>query len=349
MSGGGSSITVESISVDAAKVYGYDAYAAMAAAYTAAQSQQYTWQSALAGIIGTYGYIKQAELLERQTDQQDELVAQGERYLELAERTFEEVTLDAYGLQKNLFLRYRDQFAPKEVDYLDEALRLREYDPDYALQEGRAISSVQANIDRARLKRARQRPRYATGACCYEDTWFAIEGARLTTDAANRGYRFEEDRKFRLDQWYWTRWTAGAQLVENMRAHVISGVNSGVANVSGGLGQIGSAVGQLGNLVQSQGAALRDQASFFGTLANGAFRFSGYSFGMGAGMAGPSGASAWGGMMQQGSAFGYGRSGGSLNMSGQAGSMQLMPGMSSGFGGAFGMNGLRPVDVGGLY
>lgn len=311
--------------------WGCNASQKIADAYTAAHTQTFGWQNVLAGIIGVYGFIKQAELLERQVDLQEDLVAHGERYLTLAERTFDEVTLDAYTCQKSLFERYKDDFDACMDFYVSESKRLTEYTPAYALQEGRAMTEVQGAFDKARLRRQRQRGKYNTGQCCYEETFFAVAFAQTTVDAANHGYRYEDDKKIRLDDWYWRRITTGAQIVENMRSHVISGVNGGVANVSGGLASIGGALGELRGAVEGEAAALRDRASFFGTVSNGAFRMAGFSQGYGQGYSTPG--SSWSGGF--GSSFGAGSGlGGQVNMGssigGGTGSLQ------SAFGGAGG-------------
>lgn len=298
---------------------GCAASAKVAQAYLCVNQERNGFMQALMGIIGIYGFIKQADLLERQTDLQEEVVEQGREYLELAQRTFEEVTLDAYRCQKGLFERFKNLFQKCESEFLDESKRLVEYEPKYKVQEGRAVSSVQAAMDRARKRRSRQRGKYATGQCCHEDIWFAMETARLEVDAVNHAYRYEDDKKIRLDDWYWSRQTTGAQMVENMRAQVINAVNGGVSNVSGGLSSIGSALGELRLGTNGLSGALRDQASFFGTLSNGAFRAAGFTggqqagqqvgpsstwFGSGAGNSGPAGL--FGGFAQPGSSIGGG-------------------------------------------
>jgi hypothetical protein len=255
----------------------------VASAYLCVNSERNGFMQTLMGIIGVYGFIRQAQLLERQTDLQEKVVEQGQDYLELAERTFEEVTLDAYRCQKSLFQRFRDMFQRCESEFLEESKRLVEYEPKYKLQEGRALSSVQSAMDRARKRRSRQRGKYATGQCCHEEIWFAMETARLEVDAVNHAYRYEDDKKIRLDDWYWARQSTGAQLVENMRAQVINAVNGGVSNVSGGLASIGGALGELRLGTAGLSGAIRDQASFFGTLSNGAFRAAGFGQGQQAG------------------------------------------------------------------
>lgn len=276
------SVTVEAIDAATAAAWGVDA----ANAYVAVMAQQNTWQSALATVIGTYGYIRQAQALDRQVDLQERMVDNADDYLALANRSFDQVTLDAYMCQKTLFERYRDDLDACVDEFLTESKRLTEYTADYDAAEGRAVMSVRRSVDRARRKRTLARSRYAVGQCCHEEIWFDVEQARLESNAANAAYEAERQIKFRLDEFYWQRQSIGAQLVENYRTHIISGVNSGTTNVANGLNAIGGAVSAGTRAGAQLGDAIRDQASFFGTLANGAFRFAGASDGFaGAGVA----------------------------------------------------------------
>lgn len=330
------------ISTAAAAAWGSDA----ATTYAATMTVQNTWQSTLASVIGVYGYIRQAAALDRQVDLQERMTDHAERYIDLAERSFEEITLDAYTCQKKLFTRYDDTLDQCVDEFLGETKRLKEYDGQYKVQEGRAVGSVRRAIDRARVNRANSRDRYGVGRCCHEGIWFDMEQARLESTAANAAYDAERARKIQLDEWYFQRQSIGAQLVENYRAQVISGVNSGVTNVANGLNAIGGAVGSAIRAAGQQGDAIRDQASLFGTLANGAFRFAGYSAGF-----------AQGGNAPQSSWFGTGgaldvfnsvagpggiNAGGSSGLLGtNGGATQFSPGgaVPSGYGNGVGMFG----------
>lgn len=275
MGGTTQEVTVEAIDASTAAAWGSDA----AATYATVMTQQNTWQSALATIIGTYGFIRQAQALDRQVDLQERMVDNADDYLALAQQSFQEITRDAYLCQKSLFERYKADLEQCVDEFLLESKRLTEHAPEYVAAEGRAVMSVRRAMDRARRKRALGRSKYALGACCHESIWFDTEQARLEVNAANAAYDSERTLKFRLDEFYWQRQTVGAQLVENYRTHVISGVNSGTTNVANGLNAIGGAVSASTRAGAQLGDAIRDQASFFGTLSNGAFRFAGFSAG----------------------------------------------------------------------
>ncbi|MFV0512503.1 MAG: hypothetical protein ACK5MY_02535 [Jhaorihella sp.] len=219
----------------------------------------------LAGLVGTYGLIRQYELMERQVDL-------NERVVDYTERNYDEIALPAYEHNEDLFVRYETDFAPYELEYINEAKSKLEYTPDYEGQAGRAMAGVGEQFTRLRQRRTRQRRKYATGECCSENLLLDVMQAQALAQASNRGYRYEDERKLRLEEWYWSRYASGAQLVETMRANVISGVNSGVANASGAVGQITAA---------ARGAtdAINTRASFFGTLSNGAFQLAGFDWG----------------------------------------------------------------------
>lgn len=232
-------------------------------------------------LLGVYAVTQQYDLLERQTDLNERTVDYAERYLELAEDNYQDITLDAYQRQSDLYDRFTTLFQGFEQTFLDAASPLREYTPDYATQQGRATAGVGQQFSMIRQRRARQRSRYAAGECCHESLMLDIAQAQAMGDAMNRGYRYEDEKKYRMDEWYWQRFSQAMQMVENMRAGVITGLNGGVANATGAVGAIGSAIGQLSNAVRGASSAMQDQASFFGTLANGAFQYSGFQAGRG--------------------------------------------------------------------
>ena len=229
--------------------------------------------------LGTYGVIQQYQLLERQTDLNERTVDYAERYLQLAERNYDEITLDAYTAQKALFDRFTSQFAPFELEFLNEAKSRLNYEPDYEGQAGRATAGIGQQYTLLRQRRRRQRSKYATGECCHEELMLDIMQATALSDATNRGYRYEDDRKLRLDEWYWQHYSQAIQLVENMRANVITGINSGVANATGAVSAITGMLSQMNAAVRGASDAMQDQASFFGTLSNGAFRMMGFNWG----------------------------------------------------------------------
>lgn len=261
--------------------------------WQAIATQKTNWQQVLAGLTGIYGLIKQHGIIKEYLKLAKEQVAQAERYLKLAESHYNEVALPTYKCQKELFTRYLGQFGGYETKFIAEAFRLCEYCPDYKLQEGRAIATVQAQFDRAQQQRRRQVGKYNTGRACHDATQFAISGALAKVAAVNHAYRFEENRKFKIDQWYWQRKLAGASFVADMRGNVISGLNGGASVATSALGGIASALSARGSAVDGAGSGYGALASFYGGLAQTGFTTMGYGIGRNAAM--PYGAGMYGG------------------------------------------------------
>lgn len=226
---------------------------------------------ALSGLIGTYSIVRQYDLQREYLKLAEEQVDQAERYLKLAEDNYNQIAVVSFECQKALFNRYQSQFAGREVDFLTCAFDKKEYTPDFATQRGRAIGDVSRAFSRAREQRRRNTGKYNTGRSCHDNTQLAIAQARAETAAVNNAYRFEEQRKFRFDQWFFQRMTAGVSMVSDMASRVVSGVNGGVAGANAALGGVGSAL-QVSN--QSFGFVengFTNQANFFGSLANASF------------------------------------------------------------------------------
>ena len=279
---------------DAAKIHA-DAAKKMHAKYVDGYLKpRDTWQMLLGTIMGIYAMIRQYELFKEQLKLAKRVMEQQEEYLALAKRTFNDIILPTHERQRKLFDRFVSDFSGYEDRYMADAFRLKEYSPEYTVQEGRTLAAVQVQFDRAAQMKRRMCGKYNTGRMCEDATQFAITAALAKVDATNHGYRFEEARKRALDAWYWQRRSAGADFTANMRANVISGLNQGTANVNGGLGQVGNAAH---GVIEGYGAmanAYSNMANFWGSIANGAFRAAGYGmgrmsvspFGMGAGMGG---------------------------------------------------------------
>ena len=269
--GGGATVNVEPISKEAAECWGYRAVQEH-------ETQQFPVTQAYAAIlslIGTVGLIRQWDALDRSLDLAERQTDTAEDYYDLSLRNYEEVTIRAFECQKELFDRYTADFADCADIFVALGKDPKEYVAGYALYGGRAAAGVGAQFSRLRQRRQRQRSKYATGACCNENLQLDIAQAVAMTEAKNRGYRYEDQRKIQLDQWYWSKCESVATFVSQMRAHVISGVNSGVANATGSIGAVGGAVGAIGQAGASQQGALENIASFFGSLSNGAFRLAG--------------------------------------------------------------------------
>jgi len=252
------------------------------------------WQAILSGIVGTYAMVKQYELFKEQIRIAEDIRRQQQEYLVLAQRTFDDVLLPTHMRQRDLFDRFKTNFSNYEDRYTADAFRLKEYSPEYSVQEGRTLGSVQAQFDRAALMKRRMCGKYNTGRACDDATKFSIVTALAKVDAVNHGYRFEESRKRALDAWYWERRSDGIKIVDSMRASVVSGLNQGTATVVSGLNAVGNAYKAQIDAYGPIANAYSNMGNFWGTLANGAFRSAGYAlgrmnvspFGMGSGMGG---------------------------------------------------------------
>lgn len=243
------------------------------------QTSAVTWQQGLSTIIGVYGYIKQYDIMKDYLKLAKDQVAQAERMTVLAEKNFNDISLPAYQAQRGLFDRYLTNFSAYEATYVEDAFRLKEYEPDYVTQQGRAVGTVQALFDRAHLQKRRTLGKYNQGRACHDATAFAISTALAKVAAADHAYRFEEGRKFRLDQWYWARRTAGAGLVSDMASRVISGLNGGVAGVQSGFASMAGAFSARMQALDGVGSGYGAMANFFGGLAQAGFGATAYGLG----------------------------------------------------------------------
>lgn len=237
-------------------------------------------QTVLGGLIGTYGLIKQNELANKYFDLAREQVDQAQEIVDLSKNNYNQISLPTFTCQKSLFDRYKAEFMGFEGQYLADAFKYDEFAPDYLTQEGRAVANVGAQFDRAQLNRRRSTGKYNSGRSCSDATQFAIEQAKARTAASDFAYRFEEQRKFRFDQWYWSRRSAGASYVDGMRAHVISGVNGGASVANSGFGNIIAASGGRANAFQAIESAVSFKGNIFGSIAN--FGFQNFGQGLGA-------------------------------------------------------------------
>lgn len=255
------------------------AYSSIASRVLRREDSKISLMGTFMGLLGTYALINQYQLLERQTDMNEDMVGYAERYLNLAEDNYSDITLNAYNKMVDLYDHFTTSFQPFEKTFLDQARSVLTYTADYDTAEGRAMAGVGQQYSLVRQRRARQRSRYAVGACCSEDLLLDIAQANALVDASNRGYRYEDEKKLKLDDWYWQHYSQAIQLVENMRANVITGLNGGVAGATQGLGAIAGMMQTANSAVSNMGNAIDNQASFFGTVSNGAFRMMGFNDG----------------------------------------------------------------------
>lgn len=244
-------------------------------------TQTNLWQTILAGLIGTYGLVRQYQLLQKQVDLAERSVDQAEDYLDLATDAYANISIPTFTRQSTQFDRYVSTFAGYEDIYMEDAFRLKEYTPEYDVQMGRTIASVQSTFDKAALQRSRQNGRYNTGRACHDGLWFATMTALAKVDAVNHGYRYEDAKKIQLDGWYWERRSGGARINEAHADRVTGGLNGGAGAVGNGLTSIGQGVQQVQNAQRGVTEAFNNQANFFGSVSNGAFRFVGFNSYMG--------------------------------------------------------------------
>lgn len=303
-----------------------------------------TWQAILGGLLGTFALVNQYNLLNRQMKVAEEMLEVNKRYLAISEAAFYNITVPTWDRQRTEFDRYVSDFVSYHYTYTEDAFRLKEYQPEYALQEGRALASVQANFDRAFQQRRRQMGKYNTGMCCSEGTRFAIMASLARIDAQNHGYRYEEAKKMALDDWYWRRRSAGADHVANMAARVTSGINGGVAGVNSGINAMQGMLGQVNQAYGAVGASLGNMANFWGQAATMGFSMAGYAQGR-------SSVSPFGGSMGGGGGGGFNQLGNSRaggnnelmgsNAGGGVNSPGGLPGLS--YTGSYGGPSLGPV------
>lgn len=234
-------------------------------------------KATLGALVGTFSLVKQFELNQRQTVIAENADARAQQYLALTQDSYANITKPIAALDTALFNRFVGSFANYQALYETEAFRLTTYTPDYVMQEGRAISMVQRQFEKAALQRKRQLGKYSTGRARYESVWFSTMTALAKVDAANHAYRFEEARKRYFDSWYWQRQTAGMQAVAHMEADAINALNKGSAVVAQGLNSIGQAEAGLLKTAENVESTLQARSNIWGGIANGAFNFTGYS------------------------------------------------------------------------
>jgi hypothetical protein len=239
------------------------------------------WQRDFTTIIGTYAVIRQFQLYEEQLALARQTVRQAEDYLDLTKWNFWNIAVPTWNRQRDLFDRYVANFAYYEVEYMSDAFRFKEYEPDYTTQEGRTQGQVQYIFDRAALQRKRQIGKYAAGRACHDAVYFATMTALAKVDAANHGYRYEEAKKRELDAWYWQRRTDGARITDSMANRVVAGINNGANVATNAINAVGRAVSALVSATNAAGTATHNAAQAYGALANGAFRAQGYAMGRG--------------------------------------------------------------------
>lgn len=235
------------------------------------ETRHLTWMSILAGLVGTYSLIRDYQLRKRMVDLHERSVDQAEEYLELAKRHYNEIALPAFNRTRDHFDYVRNNYRPFIDLYLREAKRWLVYTPDYDTAMGRTISVVQTQLDRARKQRSRMRGKFEIGRSCHEDLIFSIRGAELRASAADRGFRYEDAKKQKMDEFYWNRLSAGAEVAASAMANAISGLNQSSAMVSTALGRVGDATQGIARATSLLTGAMGEQSDFYNGLGNVGF------------------------------------------------------------------------------
>lgn len=287
------------------------------------------WQAIIGTALTVYGLIQQHEMIKRQIQVMERAQAVAEQYLALAQSAYNNIAVPTFERQRDIFDSGHACFNATQCAYLNESQRLKEYQPEYDVQMGRTIAIIQQQFDKGLQQRQRSIGKYASGRCCYSQTWFAIQRTLAVTDAVNHGYRFEEARKRYLDAYYWERQTQGASFLSNWRGQVIGGINGGAQVAIQGLNAVGGAVGRVQEGAAGTAAAYGNMARFWGGVAQMGQSMMGLSAGLdyGAGRTGSSGpyggVNSMQGNVTQGLGFSGGNVGGGTMGSGQTGFVRI--------------------------
>ena len=238
-----------------------------------------TWQSIIGAAVAAYGLIKQSELLERSTAVAERAQNMAEAYLTLAQNAYSTIAVPTYTRLAALYDDSLSCFKMVQCLYLQETMRLKEYTPEYDVQMGRTIAIGQHQFDVAARQRSRAIGPYASGRCCDDATRFGIQRATAVAGLINHGYRYEEDKKRKLDAWYFDRQTQGAQFMTQWRGHIIQGLNGGAGIANAGLSSIGSAVNANTTASAGVSKAYGDSATFWSTVAGHGITMAGFDYG----------------------------------------------------------------------
>ena len=229
----------------------------------------------LAGIIGTFGFIRQYELQRDALALSERGVILAERAMELAERQYNEIALPIFQRFKNYFDECVADMKVWQRRFIEKAFECDEYEAQYDEQEGRARARVSAQFDSAEKQIARSRGKYSVGHVCNQNIRLSIAKAMALSDAANRGYRFEDAKKVRLDQQCFERCQAGASVASSITGQAFNGLNGAASGTNNAVRNVQSSATTLVAQLNEAANFTTQNADFFGGLANGAFRFLG--------------------------------------------------------------------------
>lgn len=247
------------------------------AAMTPSVTALLTARSVLANLVSVYGLVKQYEYQKKQLELARTAGDHAQSYLDLAQGHYNTIAMPTFTRMTALLDRFDSNFSGYYSQYLAEAFRQKEYTPDYEVQQGRAMATVQAKMDRAALTRRRATGRYATGRRCANATQDAILAAQARVDACRAGYQFEDLRKRKMDTWLFSKWADGSHALADIGAHAVSGINGGVSIAASALDGAGKATETTSHSLDAQLAALGNVGDFWGGIAQGGFNLAGAS------------------------------------------------------------------------
>ena len=235
------------------------------------------------GLFGIYGIVKQHELLRDQQKLAERMVNLSEDYYRLSLQNYNCIVKQTYNCTKDYFDRYISKFSGYECDFVSESFNKPEYEAEYCAQQGRAMSTVQANFDHARKQIERSLGKYQVGRSCYVRTQMAISAAKAKTEAANIAYRYEDAKVLQREQWNWKCKQDGINVVGQICNKALSSLTGaaqvGVAGINASTNALDAFLGSYGQFANAYGQA----SDFWGGLGRDSLQTSGYlSFDRGA-------------------------------------------------------------------
>lgn len=246
----------------------YDNYASNAAANTATSvAGELTWQAVSQAFLLAAGYAKQFDLAEKQGDLADAQRDAVGRNMALAEKNYSEMALPAYKQAEAYFHQfYRKSWEPKLLEIAKCGLKDCEYEPDYNRWVTRGIVDVAKVVNGAKIAARRNMDVYSAGLCCDLDYRFAELQSKLTVDTINIGRVYEDDRKAKLDQFYWNKFTTVGGMIQNIGTLAANINQFGKGAVNQALSLQTQAVAGFDRAVESGMEALKNQSGLISSL-----------------------------------------------------------------------------------
>jgi hypothetical protein len=237
-------------------------------------------QTLINGFFAGLGLVKQYDMMEKQGELYEAQRDATLRNIALAENNYNQMALPAYKKAEEYFhVYYRRQWETKLKTIADCGLKDCEYTPDYNRWVSRGLADVVKVVNQAKLAGRRQLDKYSAGACCEQDYRFAELQAVLVTDTVNLGRVYEDERKLKMDNFFWNKYLSTAQIIQNIGSLAANINQYGKSNIAQALQLTTQAISAFDRAVESGFAALGQQGSFYGGLANLAGRFTGEAYG----------------------------------------------------------------------